>query len=100
MNLLLADLMDKPDALSNRCTIPGCGSTFRLENHHVVFRSQGGHKGPRRTLCWDHHEPCRLHLLHFRFRDEWEYLFTLEPTKYETALDMDGWTPCDPQEAA
>lgn len=100
MNLLLAEMMDKPDALSDRCTMPGCGSTYRLEKHHVVFRSQGGHNGPRRTLCFGHHELCRLHVLHLRFRYGWEYLITQDPTKYETALDMDGWVRFDTEEVA
>jgi len=100
VNLLLAEMMDKPSAISDRCTMPGCASTYRLEKHHIVFRSQGGRGGPQRTLCFDHHELCRLHVLHFRFRDGWEYLFTQEPTKYEIALDMQGWKTCDPEESA
>ena len=95
MNLLLASLMDEPSVLSVRCTMPGCESTYRLENHHIVNRSQGGTDGPRRTLCFDHHELCRLHILHFRYADCWEHLFTEEPTKYERALDMPGWQSTD-----
>jgi hypothetical protein len=29
--------------------------------------------------------------LHFRYEDGWEYLITGCPTKYEAALEMEGW---------
>jgi hypothetical protein len=39
------------------CTIDGCGSSYRLEPHHVIPRSQGGSNDPDNltTLCWYHH---------------------------------------------
>ena len=39
------------------CTIDGCSSTYRLEVHHIVPRSQGGTNKPENltTLCWWHH---------------------------------------------
>jgi hypothetical protein len=40
-----------------RCTVPGCTSYRNLQDHHIVFRSQGGSNGPanRTTLCAWHH---------------------------------------------
>jgi hypothetical protein len=39
------------------CTIDGCNSRYRLEPHHVRFRSDGGSHDPVNlaTLCWFHH---------------------------------------------
>ena len=39
------------------CSIDGCGSTYRLEVHHIVPRSRGGTHHPSNlvTLCWFHH---------------------------------------------
>ena len=39
------------------CVIDGCGSTYRLEVHHIVPRSRGGMHDPANlvTLCWYHH---------------------------------------------
>jgi len=39
------------------CVIDGCGSTYRLEVHHLVPSSQGGPHDPENlvTLCWYHH---------------------------------------------
>lgn len=39
------------------CTIEGCGSSYRLEVHHIVPRSRGGTHDLENltTLCWWHH---------------------------------------------
>lgn len=39
------------------CTIDGCTSTYRLEVHHIVPRSEGGTHDLENlaTLCWWHH---------------------------------------------
>ncbi len=39
------------------CTIDGCKSTYRLEVHHIVPRSQGGTHDVENltTVCWWHH---------------------------------------------
>jgi len=39
------------------CVIDGCGSTYRLEVHHIRPRSRGGDHDPRNlgALCWWHH---------------------------------------------
>ena len=93
-----------------------CGRTNPLNDHHVVFQSAGKlvqngkeRQKPTITLCgignnlYDDHGRMYCHgaahhrLLHFRYvpagdgLGHWEYLFTNEPTKYETALAMDGW---------
>jgi len=41
-----------------RCAAPGCTSRRHLEDHHVVYRSQGGGHGHdnRVTLCRFHHQ--------------------------------------------
>ncbi|MDE0287177.1 MAG: HNH endonuclease signature motif containing protein [bacterium] len=44
-------------ARDDGCTIDGCVSTYRLEVHHIVPRSQGGTHTAENltTLCWYHH---------------------------------------------
>ena len=44
-------------ARDDGCTIDGCTSTYRLEVHHVVPRSQAGTHAADNltTLCWWHH---------------------------------------------
>ena len=44
-------------ARDDGCTIDGCTSTYRLEVHHVIPRSQGGTHVAENltTLCWWHH---------------------------------------------
>ncbi len=39
------------------CTADGCGSTYRLQPHHIIERSAGGDNDPAKltTLCWYHH---------------------------------------------
>ena len=41
-----------------RCTAPGCSSRRNLEDHHVVYRSQGGSNAlsNRTCLCRFHHQ--------------------------------------------
>jgi hypothetical protein len=40
-----------------RCTVPGCSSYRNLQDHHIVYRSQGGSDdlSNRTTLCAWHH---------------------------------------------
>ena len=107
-------LMGKPSVTADYCLV--CGRVSPLEQHHVVFRSAGKWvregvevRKPTLTLCgfgnnlFDDHGRMLCHgaahhrLLHFRYvptQDgcgHWEYLFTEEPTKYETALTLEGW---------
>ena len=44
-------------ARDDGCTIDGCTSTYRLEAHHIIPRSQGGTHTAENltTLCWYHH---------------------------------------------
>jgi hypothetical protein len=39
------------------CTIDGCGSSYRLQPHHIEERSAGGthHHSNLTSLCWFHH---------------------------------------------
>lgn len=39
-----------------RCAAPGCSSRRNLEDHHVVYRSRGGHDGEANRICL-----CRFH---------------------------------------
>lgn len=84
---------------------PVCGSPGPLEDHHVVYRSQGGAKGPTVRLCKACHMACHAHVLHLRFvrapavssslaygvGGHWEWLRTEEAAKDFDALGMDGW---------
>jgi len=49
------------------CTIAGCHSRYRLQVHHIRFRSDGGDHDPDNltTLCWFHHHVV-IHGLGFR----------------------------------
>ena len=110
---ILHPLMDVPSVRLNRCAV--CGRVWPLNQHHVVFRSQGqlfrdGRKleKPTVTLCgmgnnlfgasadgsttyWCHGK-AHHRMLHFRAVDgHFEYLETREPTNYMDALSMDGW---------
>lgn len=100
--LILWNMFDKPNVGQARCAV--CGSTHFLNHHHVIRRSAGNLFGadgkPRRKptimLCGSGntdgcHGKAHSGLLHFRWRDGWEYLLLDEPTDYLTALDMDGW---------
>ena len=92
MNLLLADLIDKPSHLGMWCCV--CGRVGHLNAHHVIPRSQGGEAGPRLRLCGSGTTGCHGEAhekrLHFRWEHGWEWLAT-EPMKYEAALELDGW---------
>jgi hypothetical protein len=39
------------------CTVDGCGSTYRLQPHHLTERRDGGnnHHSNLTSLCWYHH---------------------------------------------
>lgn len=96
-------LMSCPTIRSNRCIV--CGRALPLEQHHLVFRSQGklfkdGKEIPKPTItlcgygnnmpyC---HGKVHNHMLHFKWEDDalW-YLETDEPVNYLKALNMDGW---------
>ena len=95
MNLLEKALMDKPSIEQQYCPFCGRPATNR---HHIVARSQGGTDGPTVTVCGmgnasGCHGLFHSHRLHLRYTDRWEYLRTKEPTKYQTALNMEGWRP-------
>lgn len=75
-----------------------CGK--KAENrHHVIPRSHGGKDGPIISLCGfgnasGCHGKAHSHRLHFRYDEDagaWEVLETEQPTKYQTALGMEGW---------
>ena len=96
-------LMDvEPIDTGDRCAV--CGRYGRTERHHIVWRSWGelyrdGRKLPKPTitLCGfgntsGCHGLAHQRMLHFRKGESGlEYLRTDEPTRYERALDMDGW---------
>lgn len=93
MNEYQKALMDKPSIKSPYCIFCGRPAT---EEHHVVYRSQGGAKGPTVSVCgWGNTSGCHgllhQHKLHLRWRGGWEYLSTPEPVKYEKALSLPGW---------
>lgn len=92
MNLILAALMDKPSHRTIWCIC--CGRPAN-NHHHVVPRSAGGTHGPVLTLCGSGTTGCHGEAhdrrLHFRWDHGWEWLATKEPTKYETALELEGW---------
>lgn len=91
-----------------RCAV--CGRTYPVEKHHVVKRSQGGTDGPTIALCgfgnnlkdangrFYCHGRAEHRMLHFRWvpsetfgAGHWEYLETLIPMKYDSALKLGGW---------
>lgn len=93
MDLLRQKLMGKPSIESVYCPFCGRPATNR---HHIVPRSQGGKNSPTVTVCGmgnasGCHGKFHSYRLHLRYTDRWEYLETEEPTKYQTALIMDGW---------
>ncbi len=98
MNEFQRALMGMPSIESAVCPFCGMPATNR---HHVVPRSQGGKDGPTVTVCGfgnagGCHGDLHAHRLHLRARDgRWEWLRTDEPTKYERALEMDGWRPVE-----
>lgn len=96
MNKFQEFLMDKPSLKSPGCVF--CGRPKGSE-HHVVPRSAGGTKGPTLSVCGSGNESGCHGLLHARKLhvwwedDRWVYLYTPEPTKFQTALNTDGWAP-------
>lgn len=105
---LYRPLMDGPSIRLDECAV--CHRRGPLNQHHVVFRSQGDFyrdgvlvPKPTITLCGfgNNYSPqdrychgmAHHHLLHFRYVGRWEFLITPEPTKYATALEMSGWMP-------
>ena len=94
MNLLEKALMEAPSINAPYCVFCGRRAT---NNHHVVFRSQGGKDGPTLSVCGlgnasGCHGLLHQRKLHVRYvNNEWQYLETKEPTKYQTALSMEGW---------
>lgn len=104
-------LMELPSIVTDRCAV--CGRTRPLEQHHIVWRSQGrlfrdGREVPKptitlcgfgnhlrdsdgRLLC---HGMAHHHMLHFRNSGGvLEYLVTAGPVRYMEALRSDGWSP-------
>lgn len=101
---------------SDRCVV--CGKS-PVQMHHVVKRSAGNmYRGgvriprPKLPLCGlgnasGCHGLAHQNRLHFRWvrpreafnrptpqgSGHWEYLITDEPTRYQRALEMDGWRP-------
>ena len=75
---------------------PFCGR-LASNAHHIVPRSHGGHNGPTVRVCGmgnasGCHGLLHSHQLHLRWTGtEWQYLYTPEPTKYEKALQEEGW---------
>lgn len=99
MNELQKPLLDKPSIGGNYCAI--CHRPAN-NHHHVIQKGCGGlpkrveRRIPTIILCGDGnmsgcHKDAHDHRLHFRWRDGWEYLRTDAPTKYQDALEMDGW---------
>ena len=93
MNELEKALYSAPSIHSDRCVFCGRPAT---NQHHVVFRSQGGKDGATISVCgMGNASGCHglLHQrkLHVRYEGVWQYLRTKEPTKYQDALSMDGW---------
>ena len=94
MNELERALYSAPSIHTPYCVFCGRPAT---NDHHVVFRSQGGKDGATISVC-GMGNACGCHgllhqrKLHVRFIDgNWEYLRTPEPTKYQNALEMKGW---------
>lgn len=95
MNLLEKALMEAPSISTPYCPFCGKPTTNR---HHIVPRSHGGTNGATIDVCGmgnasGCHGKLHSHRLHLRYADGWEYLETDEPTKYQTALNMEGWKP-------
>lgn len=112
---ILRPLMDGVSVTLPFCAV--CGRTYPLNQHHVVRKGAGklfrdGIEIPKPTitLCGAGntsgcHGLAHQNRLHFRWvraegrksrphsfgSGHWEYLVTDEPTKYQAALEMDGW---------
>ncbi|MBX9032648.1 hypothetical protein [Gordonibacter massiliensis (ex Traore et al. 2017)] len=119
VDAILLPMMGKPsvDNEARVCCICGAPATDR---HHIVRRGAGklvrdGREVAKPTirLCGDGnaggcHGKAHAGMLHFRWvgteqtdrrtgnvlvGGHWEFLETDEPTKYQTALETDGWRP-------
>lgn len=109
MDPLLHPLMDLQNITPGYCVI--CKRTYPTEKHHIVPRSAGELyrdgkklKKPVIELCGFGnnlngsdgkpycHGLAHSRMLHFRANEgRLEYLKTDHPTKYQDALEMDGW---------
>lgn len=90
-------MMDAPSLKRPWCVVCGKPAT---NLHHVIPKSHGGKDGPVLSLCGmgnasGCHGKFHSHLLHARYADGWEVLETDVPTKYQSALDMEGWRKID-----
>lgn len=90
-------MMALPSVESEMCAFCGRPATNR---HHVVPRSQGGSGGPTVCVCgMGNASGCHglLHAGRLHMRPDgdgwWEWLLTMEPTKYDKALGLPGWQP-------
>ena len=97
MNELQKRMFHAPSFYASECPFCGRPTTNR---HHVIPRSQGGHDGPTIDVCGmgnasGCHGKLHAHLLHLRYTDDWQWIETKEPTKYQDALAMDGWQYID-----
>lgn len=93
MPIFYAGLLDKPSITTDHaCAI--CGR-YATNYHHIVPRSVGGKNGPVVRLCGSGTTGCHgmaeSKMLHFRWRNGWEYLMTAKPMRYEIALEEEGW---------
>lgn len=97
-------LMRLPSIRATRCVV--CSKTWPLNQHHIAWRSWGElYEGGRRvekptvTLCGSGnasgcHGLAHQRMLHFRNNGgACEFLRTEVPTRYERALEADGWRP-------
>lgn len=102
-------LMDAPSVKLDRCAV--CGRRWPLNEHHIVWRSWGelfrdGKKvgKPTVTLCGNGnhlgsdgsaeycHGKAHHRMIHFRNdRGRLEFVELDEPTRYQDALEMEGW---------
>lgn len=122
MDAALQPLMNAPSVKLPYCAV--CGRTWPLNEHHIVWRSQGqlyrdgkrvekptltlcgagnelygvGPDGERVTYC---HGKVHHRLGHLRWvpnpaianAGHLEWLETEQPTKYQEALQLEGWRP-------
>ena len=106
-------LMEAPTVKLPFCAV--CGRSAPLEQHHIVWRSWGeldrdGRRlrKPTVTLCGFGsnlrdadgmmycHGKAHHRMLHFRNdRGCLEFIELRRPTKYQEALEADGWEPLD-----
>ena len=91
---IFAPLMEAPTVTLQHCA--WCGRNRPLNQHHIVFRSRGGSKGPTITLCGmgnagGCHGKAHSGRLHFKFEDGDLWGLETEPMKYQRALETEGW---------